>query len=727
MQKTHHTAHDAFGKDSPNFISSLSQGIQYSWFKAGFVLLIGCLLSAGLGFIFHEETKLKDKVKFELSSHRLANDVRLTLQWHQDALRETKQALHTLIDQNKENTTNAPFSRTQFQQAVEQQHIFKLYPQLKTMAWIHVLPTKNANAFLKAQQQSSPHFQFRAFTPLQNEQMFLSLYTAPDEFEKRILGWNLASEIQQKLTLESAQDHAQTSMSQLLNFSPYQQGLLIAEPVYAKSIAPQTVIQRQESILGFLVCIVHLPSLLADNPEVKNQLLQIDFKNSFPATSNAETLDQANGLATVQAIHLFGSQFQISIRAGNRFNQSLYMGQAFLIFIIGCALSLLTAYRIRNRANDKQKPSSKTSQKQTPNDLILQTLKQHLFVFETDIHGNFTDVNDAFCQISGYSKEQLILQNVLIIASDFHPKEFWLAMWETIKQGKTWREEVCNRNQQGELFWVDQFIIPIFDEHANLEKYIAISIDISASKKAATELENALRESDALLSALNMHAIVSIADNVGKLIDVNPAYCRISGYSRDEIINGNQRLITTGIQSPDFLSHMWRTIASGTPWRGEVCNRNKNGSLYWVDTFIAPFKNAKGQIEKFISIRTDITASKKAASRLASQRSALANIIEGTNVGTWEWNVETGEMRINERWCDQIGYELSELAPVTITTWDGITHPEDLTKAKKQFQMHFKHELPYYEFESRIRHKKWTMGLGINTRSIVILYLARSS
>ena len=391
--------------------------------------------------------------------------------------------------------------------------------------------------------------------------------------------------------------------------------------------------------------------------------------------------------------------------------------QGLLLFLLGCGLSLFVAYSIKKRAQNTRSTSISTaSDKSTPTDIILQTLKQHLFVFEADIKGNFIDVNDAFCRISGYPREVLLKKNVQLLNSQVHPDEFWYDMWETIAQGQTWRGEICNRNQEGTFFWVDQFVIPICDHENKIEKFIAISSDISASKQASTELEGALRESHALLSALNMHAIVSIADSVGKIIDVNPAYCRISGYSREEILNGNHRLITTGIQSPDFLSHMWRTISSGTPWRGEVCNRNKNGSLYWVDTFIAPFKNAKGSIEKFISIRTDITASKKAASRLASQRSALANIIEGTNVGTWEWNVGTGEVRINERWCDQVGYELSELTPITIATWDGLTHPEDLIKAKKQFQMHFKHELPYYEFESRMRHKNghwiWVLTRG---------------
>ena len=296
-------------------------------------------------------------------------------------------------------------------------------------------------------------------------------------------------------------------------------------------------------------------------------------------------------------------------------------------------------------------------------------------------------------------------------------------IWSQISNGTPWHGEVCNRARNGQTYWVDTFIAPFTNTDGVIEKYIAICTDVTNNKLAEQRLQAALRDSDALLSTLNMHAIVSIANDEGKIIDVNQAYCRISGYTREEILEGNHKIVATGVQSPDFLSNMWRTISSGTPWRGEVCNRTKSGSLYWVDTFIAPFKNADGKIEKFISIRTDITASKKAASRLANQRSALAHIIEGTNVGTWEWNVVTGEMRLNERWADQVGYELNELGSPNIQIWDNLTHPEDLKKAKTLMSKHFSHELSYYECENRLKHKNGSW-IWVLTRGRISSYTA---
>jgi PAS domain S-box-containing protein len=94
----------------------------------------------------------------------------------------------------------------------------------------------------------------------------------------------------------------------------------------------------------------------------------------------------------------------------------------------------------------------------------------------------------------------------------------------------------------------------------------------------------------------------------------------------------------------------------------------------------------------------------------------LSGIIEGTNVGTWEWNVQTGESIFNERWAEIVGYSLAELSPVSIDTWKNFAHPEDLKKSTSLIESHFRGELPYYEFEARVRHRdggwRWVLDRG---------------
>ena len=240
--------------------------------------------------------------------------------------------------------------------------------------------------------------------------------------------------------------------------------------------------------------------------------------------------------------------------------------------------------------------------------------------------------------------------------------------------------------------------------------------DVTELTESRQELAAALRESVALLQTIQMHSIYSVADVSGLIVDVNEAFCSISGFSRQELIGQDHRIVSSGEHPPQFWAHMWNTITLGHAWHGEVCNRAKDGSLYWVDTVIAPFVGPQGQIEKYVSLRTDITAARLATKALAMERERLDNILTATNVGTWEWNVQTGEARFNERWAQIIGYTLDELAPVNILTWIDHCHPDDLQRSNERLSRHFNGDDPYYECEARMRHKDghwvWALDRG---------------
>jgi len=145
-----------------------------------------------------------------------------------------------------------------------------------------------------------------------------------------------------------------------------------------------------------------------------------------------------------------------------------------------------------------------------------------------------------------------------------------------------------------------------------------MTADLAAAKH---EAERALRDFDALRSTLDEHSIVSVTDARARIIDVNKAFCRISGYAPEELLGQDHRLINSGHHPKSFWIEAWRTISAGRPWRAEICNRAKSGALYWVDTVIAPFAGADGRIERYFAISTDITARKQAE---AEQTAALA-------------------------------------------------------------------------------------------------------
>ncbi len=381
---------------------------------------------------------------------------------------------------------------------------------------------------------------------------------------------------------------------------------------------------------------------------------------TFPVNKNTIIVILLLGLITVLAYQLFVAELNNQLS----FNQQPHSSIEIAGAIFGAVCAYLSGvwwlhFLLKSRLLHKDVSENQSTQKlMRDSEALLNTLNQHAIISVANRAGNITEVNDAFCKISGYSREELIGSNHRIVNSGIQDKDFWTAMWQDISRGKSWHGEVCNRAKNGSLYWVDTVISPYVDNHGQVEKYISIRTDISATKQAAINFEKVLRDSQALLSTLNQHAIVSIANRAGNIIEVNDAFCNISGYSRNELMGKNHRIVNSGMHPTSFWEDMWRSISIGKPWRGQVCNSAKNGALYWVDTFVAPFMNEFNQIEKYISIRTDITASKRSEDVLRWNESLMQMMSNSSPLAFYVVDNRNDEiLYFNQRFCQIWGIE----------------------------------------------------------------------
>jgi diguanylate cyclase (GGDEF)-like protein/PAS domain S-box-containing protein len=241
----------------------------------------------------------------------------------------------------------------------------------------------------------------------------------------------------------------------------------------------------------------------------------------------------------------------------------------------------------------------------------------------TDIHGTITYVNDKFCSISQYSKDELIGQNHRIFNSGYHSKKFFEQMYQTIANGKVWHGEIKNRAKDGSIYWVDTTIVPTLNAEGKPHQYVAIRADVTERKRAEEAVgeslamsQNAIKELADQKFALDQHSIVAVTDVRGTITYVNEKFCAISQYSKDELIGQNHRILNSGHHPKSFFEQMYRSITGGAVWHGEIKNRAKNGSLYWVDTTIVPFLGPNGRPRQYVAIRTDITERKVAEERI---------------------------------------------------------------------------------------------------------------
>ncbi|TSE24906.1 Signal transduction histidine-protein kinase BarA [Tepidimonas sediminis] len=340
----------------------------------------------------------------------------------------------------------------------------------------------------------------------------------------------------------------------------------------------------------------------------------------------------------------------------------------------------------------------------------------HNAILFTDRQGRITWVNAACERLTGYTREELLGQIPgRLLQSPATDPQAVAVLGDAVRRGVGCEVDILNRSKDGREYWVSIELVPLHDEAGACNGFMAVEIDITERVRTQERLQVALAEAETLMTTVRQHAIVSQAAPDGTIVDVNEAFCAISGYTRDELIGAPHSIINSGHHDAAFWADFWGTIGSGRAWRGEICNRAKDGRLYWVDSIVAPLLDANGRIERYLSIRFDITPRKQAEAALQASQQRLDNILRATGAGTWVLDPATGEVEVDERWLRMLGRP--EPAPMRIgmATWAELVHADDLPGVMLGLQAHVEGLSDAFEYTLRLRHAdgRW---LWVRTR-----------
>jgi PAS domain S-box-containing protein len=244
--------------------------------------------------------------------------------------------------------------------------------------------------------------------------------------------------------------------------------------------------------------------------------------------------------------------------------------------------------------------------------------------------GRWLRVNQKLSNIVGYTQEELLEKTFQDIT---HPDDLE-ANLEQLRQlldGEIRTSSMEKRyfRKDGSIVWVYLTVSLVREPSGEPKYFIAVIEDINERKQAEEALQASLKELADLKFAIDEAAIVAFTDQRGRITYANDKFCQISKYSKEELVGQDHRIINSGYHPKEYIRNLWRTIDRGYVWRGELKNRAKDATHYWVDTTIVPFLNERGRPYQYVAIHSDITAHKAAEENLAArthQQAAVADL-----------------------------------------------------------------------------------------------------
>ncbi len=616
------------------------------------VLIGGVLLSLWAGQRIGEAIEAQARDRFERLTLRVDNSIRQRFAMPLFGLRGAH-GIHNASEK---------IDRTEFRNYVQAISIDEQFPGVRGFGYIVKVARTDLPDFVQAERADNAA-SFEVRTSGNAADLYVIKMLEPAEVNAQALGLDVGSEPVRRAGVLRAIDTGEPTLTgpiKLLQDRRQRPGVLYLLPLYQGSPPPQSAAQRRARLVGIYYAPIVIEELMQGLPDIVDRQLNIDLRDEtggqsvavFTATGG-EASEDVRRFAGERTLSIAGRQYVLRTQANAAFGQILdrttpsgvVLGGALLSVLLALATWMLASARARTEAHAARLTEDLERLAQ-----VARLTSNAVNITTPDLR--ITWVNEGFTRLYGYTLEEARGRTMReLVGTEECPAENLATLEATQAKGETCQVELFNRNKQGQTLWIDTEIQPRRNAQGQLLGYIEISQNVSALKEATRRQEAAQRETDALLQILNAHAIISITDRSGRLIEVNDAFCALTGYTRAELLGGNSKLNTSGVHSPDFWAELWQTITAGRIWHGEICNRAKSGALYWVDTIIVPWFDAHGEIEKFLAIRHDVTSRKLTEQQLRSSEAFLERVSRVAGVGGWEVSLATLEMTWSDQSC----------------------------------------------------------------------------
>jgi PAS domain S-box-containing protein len=528
---------------------------------------------------------------------------------------------------------------------------------------------------------------------------------------------------QENITLNLEQNNQSIKFTKTLNINQEKTGFLAYMPLLV-----------EDKLNGFLVGIFAneklinsiLPNSTGYQVEIFDNGKLIYINNGISDNTEKDQWQQQTTIETHQL------KWQVIIYPTPELLKEIRNPVATVVLIAGIfvssILTLLTYFIQTNLINKRQIEKINqqlyqniSQQQQTELELrksenrwrqLLETTK--VIPWEIDIKtGKFIYVGKQAEDLLGYPVDK------------WYETDFWINHIYPDDQEKAWQfsqeltTSACQNHQfeyrifaaDGKIIWLRE-IVNAVQEEENPRILRGFMFDITDLKL----VEQTLKLREKAVNSSNNGILITDAkhpDNV--IIDVNPAFEKITGYSLSEVIGHNCRFLQGTEHDQPGLAELRTAIKDGRSCTVIIRNYRKDGTLFWNELSISPIYNDDGELTHFIGIQHNITQRQKAEVELKEKEERWQLALEGNNDGIWDWNIKTNEVFFSAHWKEMLGFEEHEIGN-HVNEWSERVHPDEIDQVMEIIQDHLSQKTPFYISEHRVRCKdgsyKWILDRG---------------
>ncbi len=596
------------------------------------VLVSGMLLSLWAGQRTGATIEAQARERFEQISARLERSIR----------QRFDMPLFGLRGAHGTHNASEKLDRASFRNYVHAINLDQQFPGVRGFGYIVKVPRSELSAFERAE-RADHAATFSVSTQGDAPDLYVIKMLEPAATNQAALGLDVGSEPVRRAGVLSAIDSGQPTLTGPITLKQDERqrpGVLYLLPLYQGASEPLTAAQRRARLVGIYYAPIVIDELMQGLFETSDGQANVSLSDETDAdpiemfrADGPEASEYSQRFTTERTLSIAGRQYVLRTQANAAFEARVDRSTPSWIVLGGSLLSALLALATWMLVSARARTEAHAARLTVDLERLAEVARgtsNAVMITDTDLRISW--VNEGFTRLYGYSFDEAKGQQMrTLVGTPDCPADRLEQLDASLARGEGCRVELLNRGKDGQTFWIDTEIQPRRNAQGELVGYIEIAQNISALKEATHRLEAAQRETDALLRTLNAHALISVTDRAGRIVEVNDAFCALSGYSRAELVGQTHHINNSGVHDRAFWTKLWQTVTAGRPWRGEICNRAKDGSLYWVDSVIAPFLDAEGRVERFVAIRHDVTLRKLAEQQLRDTSTLLTNVLNAAS------------------------------------------------------------------------------------------------